>query len=65
MMAHFDWTGQRWGALVAIQCASNAQRNKTGARWVFRCDCTRVYGSPVNFHLRHMSQDLKKTLWAC
>jgi hypothetical protein len=32
MKAHFDWTGQRWGSLVATQYASKAQRNKTGAR---------------------------------
>ncbi|CAB3783420.1 hypothetical protein LMG28138_01636 [Pararobbsia alpina] len=61
MKAHFDWTGQRWGSLVAIQYASKAQRNKTGARWVFRCDCSRE----INLHIRRVRKGEHTTCGKC
>jgi hypothetical protein len=61
MSAHFDWTGQRWGSLVAVQYASKAQRKKTGARWVFRCDC----GGETNLHIRRVRKGQYTTCGAC
>jgi hypothetical protein len=61
MKTHFDWTGKRWGALVAIQYASKAQRKRTGARWVFRCDFSRE----INLHVRRVRNGEYTTCGAC
>jgi hypothetical protein len=64
MTAHFDWTGQRWerwGSLVATQYASKAQRKRTGARWIFRCDC----GGEITLHIRRVRKGEHTTCGAC
>lgn len=59
MRAHCDWTGQRWGALVATQYVS--QRLRTGARWIFQCDC----GSEKIMHIRRVRKGEYTTCGAC
>jgi predicted SprT family Zn-dependent metalloprotease len=59
--AHFDWTGQRWGSLVATQYASKAQRKRTGARWIFRCDC----GGEISLHIRRVRKAEHTTCGTC
>lgn len=61
MNAHFDWTGQRWGSLVATQYASKAQRKRTGARWIFQCDC----GGEKILHVRRVRKGEYTTCGAC
>jgi hypothetical protein len=61
LKSHFDWTGQRWGSLVATQYASKAQRKRTGARWVFRCGCSRE----INLHIRRVRKGEHTTCGTC
>ncbi|MGF6994650.1 hypothetical protein [Paraburkholderia sp. GAS32] len=49
-----DWTGQRWGNLVALKYVAHGVE---GARWRFACDC----GHRGTYYLKQVQRDERTT----